>query len=61
MGDGKKKENKKVQDLAVPSVIAKAAVYPYVLAVCERELCCNFDAVAAFAVREDACYVAALV
>jgi hypothetical protein len=38
-------------------VITKAAVYPYVLAVRERELCCDFDAVPAFAVREDACYV----
>ncbi len=57
MGGGKKKVKKKVQDLAVPFVITKATVYPYVLAVRERELCCDFDAVAALAVREYACYV----
>ena len=45
----------RVEHLAVPFVIAKASIYPYVLAVRERELCCDFDAVAAFAVREDAC------
>jgi hypothetical protein len=59
VGGGKKKVKKKVQDLAVPFVITKAAVNSYVLAV--RELCCDFDAVAAFAVREDACYAVELV